>query len=174
MIPPFAGPALGNLMQIAWVTPDLDRSMAEFCEMYRIPRFHDMEVAFPAQVFGESGEMKLRIALVNIDAMQIELIQPIGGGIDRLYREVLPHDGSHANVLHHVCVKVRGTIDDWNDYVSKLTVNGPVAYSGDVGDDIRFVYTDQRPTMGIYLEHVWYSPGKEELITAATPTYRSC
>jgi len=173
MRPPFSGPALGNIMQVAWVTPDLDRSLAQFRELYRVPEFLVMERGFPAEVFGEKGQMKLRIALANVDRMQLELIQPVGGGVDRIYREVLPADGRHANVQHHVCVQVTGTEQNWEAYLSTLGGERPIVYTGDVGPQTRFVYTDERAAIGMYVEHIWYSPEAQARMAAAVPTYRT-
>lgn len=172
MIPPLTGPALGNLMQVAWVTPDLERSLEQFKAIYRVPEFFVMEQTFPAIVFGEKGEMSLRIALANVDNIQLELIQPIGGGIDRVYRDALPNDGSHANVFHHVCVKVEGSLEDWDAYIAALGPDRPVAYIGFV-EGARFCYTDERATVGMYVEHVWFSPETEAYLKAVVPTYHS-
>jgi hypothetical protein len=163
---------LANIMQVAWVTPDMDRSLEQFGALYKVPEFLVMEQTFPAEVFGRHGEIGLRIALANVDAMQLELIQPLGGN-DSIYRDVLPADGSHANVFHHVCVKVYGPRANWEEHIAGLGVHQPIVYSGDVGPDARFVYTDERATIGMYLEHVWFGEETEARMAAAVPTYRS-
>lgn len=173
MVRALANTALGNIMQCAWVTTDLDRAMAQFSEHYRVPDFYVADIAIPARLFGEAGEMKLRLALANIDNMQIELIQPIGGGIDRIYREVLPSDGSHANVFHHVCVRVEGELENWNAYIAQVARHKPLDYTGDPGPNVRFVYTDERATLGIWLEHVWYEQDYYAVMASVIPTYRS-
>lgn len=165
--------ALGGIMQTAWITPDLDRSIEQFRTIYGVPEFLVMEQRFPATVFGEAGEMHIRLALANVDHMQLELIQPLGGGVDRIYRDVLPVDGSHANVFHHLCVKVHGTLDDWRAHLERLGPDRPVAYSGDVGPDARFVYTDDRALLGHFVEHVWFGPETEARMTAAVPTFHT-
>lgn len=163
---------LGNIMQVAWVTPDLDRSLVQFRSLYGVPDFLVMEQTFPASVFGREGEISLRIALANVDAMQLELIQPLGGN-DSIYRDVLPAGGAHANVFHHVCVKVYGPLCAWDAHIAALGPHQPVVYSGDVGPDARFVYTDERATLGMYLEHVWFGEETEARMTSAVPTYTS-
>ena len=171
MSPIMSGTGLDGIMQIAWVTPDIEHSQTQFREMYRVEEFYRADLDFPAQVFGESGPMKLKMALVNVDNIQLELIEPTGGGIDRIYRDVLPADGSHANVLHHVCIKVEGTLADWDDHVSRLGASRPIVYAGDAGPDVRFLYTDDRSTLGIYVEHLWRSPSMDAAMAAAIPTY---
>jgi hypothetical protein len=160
-------------MQLAWVTADLDRSLAQFRTLYGIPEFLVMEQKFPAEVFGETGEMHVRLALANVDNIQFELIEPLGGGVDSIYRDVLPRDGRHTNVFHHFCVKVQGDLSDWEAHVAAFGPQRPIAYVGDVGPDARFVYTDERPTVGAYVEHVWFGPELDAQMAAAIPTYRT-
>lgn len=173
MIAPFNGPALGNIMQVAWVTPSLERSMEQFKELYRIPKFMAIDLEFPAEVFGEKGQMGMRVALANVDNMQIELIEPVSGNIASFYRDPLPKDGSHANVFHHVCVKVKGTLADWDAYVAQLEPEQKIVYIGSSGPENRFIYTDQRSSLGIYLEHIWQSPETEARLAANVPTYHT-
>ena len=173
MIKPIVPTALNGIMQLAWVTPDLDASIGQFGKLYGIPEFYQMEVDFPAVVFGESGSMSLRLALVNVDNMQLELIQPVGGGINSIYRDVLPADGSHANVFHHVCVKVEGTLADWDAYVAGFGPERPIVYVGDAGPEVRFMYTDDRATLGFYVEHLWRSAALDAAMAAAVPTFNS-
>jgi len=170
---PFGGPALGNIMQVAWITPDIDASIAQFKTIYRVPEFMVMDQTFPAYVLGEKGEMDLRIALANVDHMQLELIQPLGGGVDWIYRDVLPRDGSHANVFHHVCVRIEGSLEDWDAYLATLGRDRPVVYYGDVGAGCRFVFTDERQTLGMYVEHVWFSDETAAAMAASVPTYHT-
>jgi len=166
-------PRLANMMQTAWVTPDLDRTIAQFSEHYRIPEFFITETSFEGRLFEETGPISIRLALANIDNMQIELIQPISGSISRVYREALPADGSHANVFHHVCVQVYGGIENWEAYLEDLQKDGPAGYAGNPGPYCRFVYTDERATLGIWVEHVWYEPEFFKEFSAAIPTYHS-
>ena len=173
MIKPIATTALGGIMQMAWVTPDLDASIFQFRNLYGIPDFYQMEVDFPAVVFGDSGNMSLRLALANVDNIQLELIQPVGGGIDRIYRDVLPGDGSHANVFHHICVKIEGSLADWDAYVARLGPDRLIVYVGDAGPEVRFMYTDDRATLGFYVEHLWRSAALDAAMDAAVPSFNS-
>lgn len=164
------GPCLGGLMQIAWVTPDIEKSLKQFDETYRIPEFYRMTVDFPAEVLGRSGKMQLHVALANVDNVQFELIEPLGG-LDGLFRDALPADGRHANVLHHVCVKVEGTLADWDNHVAALPAESPVVFVGDVGSDVRVLYTDDRDRLGVYVEHIWRSPAAEAAMASVVPSY---
>ena len=166
-------PGFAPFHQLAWVTPDLERSIEQFRTSYAVPSFHVLEASFPATIGGEVGPMELRLALAYVDDVQLELIQPISKGLSRIYTDVLPKDGSHRNVFHHVCVKVKGTLEDWDAHIASLPPERPVYYSGDSGPGIRFVYTDERDLCGIYVEHVWFSPEAEAMIESLIPRYHS-
>lgn len=163
--------AFGSLFQVAWVTSDMDRSLAMFKEVYGIPSFFVMEQTFDAVVGGKNGKMQLRIANATLDDVQFELIQPLGGGIDAIYRDALPVDGSYANVFHHVAVKVNGTLDDWDRHLAALHPARPIYYSGNSGPGARFVYTDDRALLGHYVEHLWTGPEVEQFMEASIPRY---
>ena len=45
------------------------------------------------------------------------------------------------------------------------------ALSGDHALELRFFFTDERSTLGHYLEHVWMSPAMLAQIDAVIPTY---
>lgn len=164
----------GSFHQVAWVTNDLERSMAMYRDVYGIPSFLVTDQSFDAVAGGNKGTMKLRLALARVDGVEFELIQPVGGGIDAIYRDVLPAGGSFANVFHHVCVKVSGTLKDWERYLASLHPDRPIYFYRD-GDSpgARFVYTDDRPLLGHYVEHVWFAPEMERSMAAAIPHYQT-
>lgn len=166
-------PVFGTFHQMAWVTPDLDRSLAQFRDVYGVPSFLVKDQAFDARVGDRRGEMRLRFALANVDGVEFELIEPIGKGLNDIYREVLPKDGSFANAFHHVCVKVPGTLDDWERHLAALHPSRNVWYEGDVGAGARFCYTDDRPVVGHYVEHVWFGPEVERAMYDAVPRHRT-
>ena len=164
-------PAFGPFHQIAWVTNDIDRSLTLYREVYGIPHFLVMDQEFNARVGTEHGRMKLKIALANVDNVQIELIEPRSPGIDGMYRDVLPKDGRYANVFHHVCVKINGTLDDWEKHLAGLHRDRNVYFEGDIGPGGRVVYTDERPFIGHYIEHVWFGPEIEQHMKTAVPHF---
>ncbi|MBV8805570.1 MAG: VOC family protein [Sinobacteraceae bacterium] len=163
---------VGRIMQMAWITPDLDRSLGQFKEIYGIGDFFVLKQSFQAEALGKKGEISIKFALANIEDMQLELIQPLGG-VDSIYRDVLPTDGRHANVFHHVCVKIEGTLADWDAYVAGLGPNRPVVLTGDVGPGARFMYTDERDKLGIFVEHLWFGPELESYMAQNVPTYQA-
>jgi hypothetical protein len=166
-------PGFSPFWQLAWVTPDLERSMEQFRTIHKVPSFYVMEPVFDAVLNGEQGSMAIRMALANVDDYQLELIQPLGEGIVRLYTDALPGDGSHANVFHHVCTRIRGTLEDWDNHLASLPPERPICYTGDAPDGIRFAYTDDRASCGIYGEHIWYDDAVWEALKPMIPHFYS-
>ena len=72
--------AFGTFHQFAWVTNDMDRSLANFKNVYGIPSFLVMDQSFDAVVGGQKGKMQLRIALAKVDDVEFEVIQPESEG----------------------------------------------------------------------------------------------
>ena len=40
-----------------------------------------------------------------------------------------------------------------------------------LGDSLRYIYTDERATLGHYVEHVWMAPDLLAQMRAVVPTY---
>jgi hypothetical protein len=170
---PWLQPGFSPFHQLAWVTPDIERSVEQFRTSYNVPSFYVFDSEFEATVGGEVGTMSLRLALAYVDDVQLELIQPLSTGVSRIYTDVLPRDGSHRNVFHHVCIKVNGTEADWDAHIASLPPERPVYYVGDVGPNLHFCYTDERDLCGMYVEHVWFAPEAEAAINSQIPRYYS-
>lgn len=170
---PWLQPGFSPFHQLAWVTPDLDRSIEQFRTFYAVPSFYVMEAAFQATVRGETGPMELRIALAYVDDVQLELIQAVSPGVSRIYTDALPADGSHRNVFHHVCVKIGGTLADWDAHIASLPPERAPCYHGDSGPGVRFAYGDERELSGMYLEHVWFAPETEAMLNSVIPRFSS-
>ena len=65
------------------------------------------------------GRMALRIALANVDGVQVEVIEDIGSSFD-LYTEPLPEDGTFRIAFHHVCILIQGGIENWERHLAEL------------------------------------------------------
>lgn len=90
--------AFTDLIQIAYVTNDLDEARASFHEHYGVARFAQMK-DLAIQV-GPDANAIIHVALAYVGSMQIELIEPRGGA-DTIYRAPLPSD-AFAMRFHHV------------------------------------------------------------------------
>jgi hypothetical protein len=155
--------------QNAYVTNDLDRAMAVWRDEFGVTRFHTFENDAPGLVC--SPEYRMKIALANVGGVEIELIEPLPGEAP-IHAELLPEDGSFAMRFHHAALRVDGGLADFEDYMASLDpAKHPVVWHGQLGDVMRFAYTDERSTLGHYLEHVWFDSAMYEQMAAAIPVY---
>jgi hypothetical protein len=160
--------------QIAYVTNDLDAAVALFERDYGAPGFFVFSnVGSGAH---QPGEPELRIALSNVGGNEIELIEPIGDTAP-LFKDLLPRAGAGDDTelvirFHHICIRIEGDIDNWNAHTASIdTVKHPIVFSGAMGDNMRFFYTDETQRLGHYVEHVWMSPAIMTQLRSVIPRY---
>jgi hypothetical protein len=144
-----------GFLQLAYVTTDFDRALAEFGERYGVPRWlelRDLEIET-----GENRSCRAHVALSFVGPTQLELIQPLQGD-DTVYRYRLPDDG-YALCINHIAQLI-GTEAEYEALRAQTVALGvPIAMEGiGGGGSTRYFYTDFRDKLGHYLEHIWYSP----------------
>ena len=155
--------------QIAYVTNDLDRALAVWRDEFDVPAFHVFTNDMPG--LESSHPFQLKIALANVGGTEIELIEPLHGTAP-LHAEPLPADGSFAMCFHHVAMRIEGTLADFEAHMASLDpVNHRVVWTGGFADMMRYAYTDERRTLGHYIEHVWFDAAFYEQLAAAIPVY---
>ena len=155
--------------QIAYVTTDLEQALAVWREDFDVPAFHVFTNDMPG--LESSHPYRLKIALATVGGTEIELIEPLDGSAP-LHAEPLPADGSFALRFHHVAMRIEGTLADFEAHMASLDpVRHPVVWSGAFADMMRFAYTDERNTLGHYVEHVWFDAGFYAQLAAAIPVY---
>ena len=164
-------PLLGPFQQLAYVTNDMQRALGVFRDRYAIPSFCLLENRFPAVVDEEPGQMALRIALANLDGVQVEVIEDIGSSFD-IYTEPLPEDGRFKIAFHHVCIQIQGGIENWERHLALLT-DRPHYYRPQTGPGTRVIYTDERAELGHYIEHVWFGPEIMKRMAEMVPNHRT-
>jgi hypothetical protein len=163
----FARPAARH-SQVAYVTNDLDRAIAVFEQDFGAPGFFSFNTA-DAGVGGPDSP-KLRIALTNVGGVEIELIQPLANAA--LYQDALTPGDDLQIRFHHTCIRIDGTLQDWDSHVASIDfAKHPRAIEGGLADEMRFIYTDERPRLGHYVEHVWMSPAMLAHMNASVPHY---
>lgn len=154
--------------QVAYVTNDIERAIAMFKSDYDVPSFllmptFDLEGTKP-------DDPKMRMALCNVNGVEVELIEPLSDP-KGFYADVLPKD-EFAVRPHHIAFYIQGPKSNWDQYLASLdTTKHPIAFQGGLGQDLRFIYTDERSRLGHYVEHIWLS---EQLIArqgGAVPHY---
>jgi Glyoxalase/Bleomycin resistance protein/Dioxygenase superfamily len=164
-------PLLAPFHQVAYVTNDMERALGVFRDRYGIPSFLVMEHSFDAVVDGAPGRMALRIALANVDDVQVEVIEDLGSSFD-LYTESLPEDGAFQISFHHVCIQIRGGIENWERHLAELG-DRPHYYRPQTSEGTRAIYTDERAQLGHYIEHCWFGPETTKRMAEAIPHHRT-
>lgn len=155
--------------QIAYVTNDLDRALAVWRDTFGVPAFFVFANDTPGLM--SSQPYQLKIALANVGGTEIELIEPLHGSAP-LHAEVLPADGSFAMCFHHVAMRIAGDLAAYEAHMASLDpALHPVVWSGGLGDLMRFAYTDERATLGHYVEHVWFDADFYGQMASAIPVY---
>jgi Glyoxalase/Bleomycin resistance protein/Dioxygenase superfamily len=154
--------------QIAYVTTDMDQALAIWQAQFDVPDFYVFTNDAPGLV--SSHPYRLKIALAIVGGTEIELIEPLDG--NAMYSDPLPRDGSFAMRFHHTCMKIEGPLANFETHLGSLDpVRHPVTYSGSMTDLMRYAYTDERATLGHYIEHVWFDTDFYQHLLAAIPVY---
>src|ERR1700676_4956905 len=95
---------LGNTVQIAYVTNDIDRAKEIFQTVYGVERWLELAGMSGRQtvvIDARTGPIEIRAMIAYVGAIQFELIQPIVDP-ERLYVEFLPADDTFAVRFHHL------------------------------------------------------------------------
>lgn len=155
--------------QVAYVTNDIEAAARVLEARYGAPGFFHFSNVGPGRDIG--GGPQLKIALVRVGGVEIELIEPIGDTAP-LFKDVLPAGPELAIRFHHVAIRIDGPIENWEAHAASIDhALHPVAFEGGLGDDLRFFYTDERASLGHYVEHIWVSPAMFAQMAEATPSY---
>lgn len=141
--------------QIAYVTTDLDEALRRLDKGFGLERFHVFDTVTQQS---HEGQAALKIAMVRTAGTEFEVIEPLGYN-DAVWSDPLPKDGSFALLFHHIAVTVHGTLADFERYRAGIDEREhPIVVDGWGGDDVRWIYTDERATLGHFVEHCWFSP----------------
>lgn len=155
--------------QNAYVTNDLERAMKIWDERYGVGSFYVFTNDMPGVEC--SPPFRMTVALANVGGVEIELIEPIADKAP-LHAEVLPSDGSFAMRFHHVAMRIRGELKDFEAHMASIDESvHPVVWTGGMGDVMRYAYTDERASLGHYVEHVWFDDEIYAQLASAIPTW---
>jgi len=151
-------PILSGFSQVAYITNDIEQTLAIYAEQYGIASFHRLDAQIVARVGDVNGQAELKIALANVRGVNIELIEAtrdIGG----FFTSAISGRSGFAIALHHVCQRLEGPISNWEAHLTDLQMSGRrIALDGGSGDYARLVFTDDRAMLGAYIEHLWMTP----------------
>jgi len=155
--------------QIAYVTTDLDEALRRIEESLGLDRFFFINTKEQPT---HAEQPALKIALVRTAGTEFEIIQPLGYK-DEVWSDPLPKNGSFALLFHHIAATIDGTREDFLRYRATWdTQKHPVVVDGSAGDDALWFYTDERATLGHFIEHCWFSDELTAFMRGAVPTLR--
>jgi hypothetical protein len=148
MLETFTG--LSAAYQIAYVTRDLSLAADRLELQYGVKDFLTMRLQLELRV--PAARASVNVGIAWVDDLQIEVIEPVDGAIE-IYAAALP-DTTQLMAPHHMAMRVAG-LSQWEDLLAQLPEHKVALVGG--RDEMRFVYVDERNTLGHYLEYVWMS-----------------
>jgi len=155
--------------QIAYVTSDMDEALRQFDQEYGVSAFHVFENNAPE--LEQSDTAKLKIALAIVGGAEIELIEPLGSSAP-LFSQYLPDDGSFAIRFHHLAFRINGSLADFEAHIASIDPGRhPIIWQGNLGDMMRYAYTDERETLGHFVEHIWMHEDIYSQMRSAIPSF---
>lgn len=137
-----------NHYQNAYVTTDLAHAVQLLQERFGAPQAA-MQIEAVQTVWTPDGvgEARVKLAFLQVGALQYELIEPVSGAV-AIYRDALPAQAPLG--FHHIAMRT----DDVDAVAAHSERLGrKVVYRGD-GAQVRFAYVDARAELGHYLEYV--------------------
>lgn len=154
MSAPVIGPFPG-IHQIAYVSNDFERAIAQFRVTHGIERFLELRpIRYETR---EGREAVCNVALAYVGAAEIELIAPLEGDVE-IYRDILPRDGSFAVRFHHLA-RLFDTREALEEQVAAYRRAGrDLPINGASPGSARYFYADYRKEVGHYLEGIAYEP----------------
>jgi len=148
MLETFTG--LSAAYQIAYVTRDLRLATARLESQYGVADFLTLRLELDLRV--PAARATVNVGIAWVDDLQIEVIEPIEGAID-IYAAALP-SATQLMAVHHLAMRIPSQ-PQWEDLLAQLPEHKVVLVGG--REEMRFVYVDERNTLGHYLEYVWMS-----------------
>lgn len=130
---------LGEIRQVAYVVPDIEAAMAHWATVMGVgPWFYNPRVPIRNYHYrGQTYEPHNSVALANAGALQIELLQT-RNDVPSMYRDFL--QAGHRGVQH-----VAYWTEDFDADLARARAAGlEVCMGGEVGDNGRFVYFEDR------------------------------
>jgi hypothetical protein len=150
--------------QLAYVTRDIDRAAAMIAREHGVTDFTSIPATELELRIPRESCVSLAVRVAWTGSWQLELIQPIDGAVD-IYADELAADADSL-AFHHVGILVPGERAAWDSFRATIPDNRVAIEGG--REQMRFIYTDERDTLGHYVEYVWMS----EAFVTANPIWR--
>lgn len=146
---------LRNVMQMAYITNDLDRAEQVMREKFGLERWLRIEPG--PFVMADGRMMHVKVLIAYVGEMQFELVEPVAGEVQPFW-DVLPADGSFAIRFQHICRSTasRQELDRLWDQARRDGETIP--FSAEFGEGCAYFYIDASATLGHHLEFVYGTP----------------
>jgi len=157
----------GTFRQTAWVTNDMDAALDIFARDYGVVNWFQRRAAQLQTGPGKFATVNL--ALARRGNVELELIHPLGGA-DDVYAHMLqgPQDGVRIG-FHHICYMVPTP-----EALERIRLAAPlrgraIVLSGASESGASYLYTDDRSTIGHYVEYIYCSPAYSARLETIIP-----
>ncbi len=145
-----------SFCQVGLVVRDIERSLEAYCRLFGVPipeiGLTD-ELAKARTVYrGQPTEARARLAFIDLGAVSLELIEPVGG--PSTWREFLD---AHGEGVHHIAFMV----DDTPQAVEALAGQGLPAVQQGYYTGGMYTYIDSAPSLAVILELLQNIPSTE-------------
>jgi methylmalonyl-CoA/ethylmalonyl-CoA epimerase len=149
------------IMQICFVTDNLERSLDWFADLTGKPASHIGKAADPAEAralyHGKPAAVGCRLAIFKFGNIDVEFLEP--GPEKSAWRDLLEEKGPG---VHHIAFKTRNMSRRRSYLTGKgLTELQSAEFDGGHG---RYAYFDTTPQLGIQLELLEFDEDKEPQI----------
>jgi hypothetical protein len=154
----------GAFRQVAYVTNDLDRALAQFAEtgVRRFLQFRDRDFDV-----GPNAAVRCHIGMALSGGVEIEVIEPLGGA-DAIYREFLSGPDFMLR-FHHVAYTLP-SLEALTALKAEMRAAGrAIPVEGVAPEGVTYFYGDLRQPFGHYIEYVCGTPEYEAAMAQALP-----
>jgi hypothetical protein len=146
--------------QNAYICDDIEAAIELFRKRAPIGNIPIIDVEQPVSTPNGMKTVATRLAFIWLGDLQYELIQVIKDEAG-IYANCLSNGGPLR--FHHVCMRVEG---DWDSFRARAAAQDfPIAMErANEGDALKFLYLDAREFCGHYLEYVWTTDERFEMM----------
>ncbi|MFC0206135.1 hypothetical protein [Novosphingobium soli] len=158
------GPRYGALVQMSYVTRDMDAAIAHAETQLGITGFVRSRPEVEVLSYGVPRRLAVEAAIANLGTpgavRQFEIIAPVAGAIE-VYEGTASRDALLA--FHHVGIAVPGPYAAWEALLADVRASGdPLALlfpaAPSPGTKLCFCYVDTRARLGHVTEYLWADP----------------
>jgi hypothetical protein len=158
----------GTFRQTAWVTNNMDAALDIFARDYGVANWFQRRNT--QLQTGPEKFATVNLALARRGNVELELIHPLGGA-DEVYAHMLQGAPDEVRIrFHHICYLVPTP-----EALERVRLAAPlrgraIVLSGASANGASYLYTDDRSTIGHYVEYIYCSPEYRARLETIIPT----